>query len=118
MPIAREGHGRHDARRALLDDGLVGLVEARRVRRPQPLGHGARDRGLVGRGEVGLVDDDRVGQLEDARFFPLHVVAALRLQQQDDQNRSRQRPESEPEKVCNKPRCSTHGRSYDSIAAS
>jgi hypothetical protein len=39
--------------------------------------------GLIGPGEVGLVDYDDVGDFQDAGFFPLQFVAGLRLQHED-----------------------------------
>ena len=37
-----------------------------------------RDR-LIGAGQIRFVDDDNIGDLEDAGFFPLQLVAGLRL---------------------------------------
>ena len=43
-----------------------------------------RDR-LIGAGQIRFVDDDDIGDLEDTGFFPLQLVAGLRLH--DEYNR-------------------------------
>ena len=39
---------------------------------------------LIGTGQIGFVDDDDIGDFQDAGFFPLQFVAGLRLQHEHD----------------------------------